>query len=101
MPVLVVGSIALDHIKTPTSEHHSLLGGSASYAAVAASFFGPVNLVGVVGDDFPPEHKQLFADRKIDLTGLEVAAGQTFVISVVGSLPRSVGRCRCRSVHSI
>jgi len=78
MPVLVVGSIALDHIKTPTAEHHQLLGGSASYAAVAASFFGPVNLVGVVGDDFPPQHRQLFADRKIDLTGLEVAPGQTF-----------------------
>ena len=78
MPVLVVGSIALDHIKTPTAEHHQLLGGSASYAAVAASFFGPVQLVGVIGDDFPPQHRQLFADRKIDLTGLEVAAGQTF-----------------------
>jgi sugar/nucleoside kinase (ribokinase family) len=78
MPVLVVGSIALDHIKTPTAEHYQLLGGSASYAAVAASFFGPVQLVGVVGDDFPPQHKKLFADRKIDLTGLEVAAGQTF-----------------------
>jgi cytidine kinase len=78
MPVLVVGSIALDHIKTPTAEHHQLLGGSASYAAVAASFFGPVNLVGVIGDDFPDRHKQLFADRKIDLTGLEVAEGKTF-----------------------
>ncbi|MCE0483430.1 MAG: PfkB family carbohydrate kinase [Methylacidiphilales bacterium] len=78
MPVLVVGSIALDHIKTPTAEHSQLLGGSASYAAVAASFFGPVRLVGVVGDDFPPQHRQLFADRKIDLEGLEVAAGQTF-----------------------
>jgi sugar/nucleoside kinase (ribokinase family) len=78
MPVLVVGSIALDHIKTPTAEHRNLLGGSASYGAVAASFFGPVNLVGVIGDDFPPEHKQLYANRKIDLTGLELAAGQTF-----------------------
>src|SRR5580698_3311036 len=78
MPVLVVGSIALDHIKTPTAEHKSLLGGSASYAAVAASFFGPVQLVGVVGDDFPAQHKQLFLDRKIDIAGLEVAAGQTF-----------------------
>jgi len=76
MPVLVVGSIALDDIKTPTAEHHQLLGGSASYAAVAASFFGPVHLVGVVGDDFPPQHRQLFADRKIDLTGLEVAAAR-------------------------
>jgi sugar/nucleoside kinase (ribokinase family) len=78
MPVLVVGSIALDHIKTPTAEHRQLLGGSASYAAVAASFFGPVNLVGVVGDDFPPQHKELFAKRKIDLEGLEVAKGKTF-----------------------
>jgi len=78
MPVLVVGSIALDHIKTPVSEHHQLLGGSASYAAVAASFFGPVHLVGVVGDDFPAQHRELFVNRKIDLTGLEVAAGQTF-----------------------
>ena len=78
MPVLVVGSIALDHIKTPTAEHHQLLGGSASYAAVAASFFGPVHLVGVVGNDFPPQHRQLFMDRKIDLTGLEIAEGATF-----------------------
>jgi sugar/nucleoside kinase (ribokinase family) len=78
MPVLVVGSVALDNIKTPTAEHNQLLGGSASYAAVAASFFGPVHLVGVVGEDFPPQHKALFASRKIDLTGLEVAKGQTF-----------------------
>jgi sugar/nucleoside kinase (ribokinase family) len=78
MSVLVVGSIALDHIKTPTAEHHHLLGGSASYAAVAASFFGPVRLVGVIGGDFPPEHKQLFVTRQIDLDGLEVAEGDTF-----------------------
>jgi sugar/nucleoside kinase (ribokinase family) len=78
MPVLVVGSIALDDIKTPAAEHHQLLGGSASYAAVAASFFGPVHLVGVIGDDFPAQHRQLFVDRRIDLTGLEVAAGKTF-----------------------
>jgi sugar/nucleoside kinase (ribokinase family) len=78
MPVLVVGSIALDNIKTPTAEHRHLLGGSASYAAVAASFYGPVNLVGVIGHDFPPQHRELFASRKIDLTGLEVADGETF-----------------------
>ncbi|HUB66045.1 MAG TPA: PfkB family carbohydrate kinase [Candidatus Methylacidiphilales bacterium] len=78
MPVLVVGSIALDHIKTPVSEHRNLLGGSASYASVAASFFGPVRMVGVIGEDFPPQHRQLFASRGIDLTGLEVAAGRTF-----------------------
>ena len=78
MPVLVVGSIALDNIKTPTAEHSNLLGGSASYAAVAASFFGPVNLVGVIGHDFPAQHKQLYADRGIDLAGLELADGLTF-----------------------
>src|ERR1700722_2930367 len=78
MPVLVVGSIALDHIKTPVAEHRHLLGGSASYAAVAASFFGPVQLVGVIGNDFPPAHTELFKSRKIDLEGLEVADGETF-----------------------
>jgi sugar/nucleoside kinase (ribokinase family) len=78
MPVLVVGSIALDNIKTPTAEHKNLLGGSASYAAVAASFFGPVNLVGVIGHDFPPQHKELYAKRGIDLAGLELADGLTF-----------------------
>jgi len=78
MPVLVVGSIALDNIKTPTAEHNHLLGGSASYAAVAASFFGQVNLVGVIGNDFPPEHQQLYVDRGIDIQGLEVADGLTF-----------------------
>ena len=54
MPVLIVGSIALDTVKTPFEEHADLLGGSASYAALGASFFSPVNLGGVVGDDFPP-----------------------------------------------
>jgi len=55
-----------------------LLGGSASYAAVAASFFGPVQLVGVIGHDFPEAHTALFKSRKIDLEGLEIADGETF-----------------------
>ena len=97
MPVLVVGSIALDHIKTPTAEHHHLLGGSASYAGVAASFFGPVHLVGVVGDDFPPQHRQLFVDRKIDLTGLEVATGKTFCWS--GEYEQNMNNRRTLSVE--
>lgn len=96
MSVLIVGSIALDHIKTPSVEHHHLLGGSASYAAVAASFFGPVHLVGVVGDDFPPEHRQLFVDRRIDLAGLEVAAGQTFTWS--GEYERNMDNRRTLAV---
>ena len=69
MSVLIVGSIALDTVKTPLAEHADLLGGSASYAAVSASFFGPVNLVGVVGDDFPGSHIDYFKSRAIDLEG--------------------------------
>lgn len=78
MSVLVVGSIALDTIKTPIEEHAELLGGSASYASVAASFFGPVQLVGVVGNDFPKDHLDLFTKRQIDTEGLQIVEGKTF-----------------------
>jgi sugar/nucleoside kinase (ribokinase family) len=78
MSVLVVGSIALDTIKTPIEEHADLLGGSASYAAVAAAFSAPVNLVGVVGDDFPKDHVELFRSRRIDIAGLQIVPGKTF-----------------------
>lgn len=78
MPVLIVGSIALDDIKTPLEEQKDLLGGSASYGAVAASFFSPVNLVGIVGEDFPQGHITLFRDRKVDLAGLQTVPGKTF-----------------------
>ncbi len=78
MPVLVVGSVGIDHIKTQTEDHPELLGGSASYAAVSASFYAPVRLVGVVGNDFPAAHRALYAAKGIDLEGLEVADGATF-----------------------
>ncbi|MDD5349772.1 MAG: PfkB family carbohydrate kinase [Chthoniobacteraceae bacterium] len=78
MSVLVVGSIGLDTVKTPVAEHADLLGGSASYAAVSASFFSAVNLVGIVGEDFPKPHVAFFERRKIDLCGLQVAQGKTF-----------------------
>ena len=78
MSVLVVGSIALDTVKTPVEEHADLLGGSASYASVGASFFSPVSLVGVVGDDFPKAHIDYFGTRRIDLAGLQVVPGKTF-----------------------
>ena len=78
MSVLVVGSIALDTVKTPLEEHADLLGGSASYAAVGASFFSPVNLVGIVGNDFPGEHLEFLKARKIDLSGLQQVEGKTF-----------------------
>lgn len=78
MSVLVVGSTALDSIKTPTSENPRLLGGSASHASVAASFFSPVKLVGVVGHDFPKKYVSLYRRHRINLDGLQVQEGQTF-----------------------
>jgi sugar/nucleoside kinase (ribokinase family) len=78
MPVLVVGSIALDTVKTPFEEHADLLGGSASYAALGASFFSPVRLVGIVGDDFPPAHMEFFRSREVDLAGVQTVPGKTF-----------------------
>ena len=78
MSVLIVGSTALDSIKTPNAEKPRLLGGSASHAAVAASFFSPVKLIGVVGDDFPKKYLQLYRRHKIDLEGLQIRPGKTF-----------------------
>jgi len=78
MSVLVVGSTALDSIKTPRRAHPKLLGGSASHAAVAASFCGPVQLVGVVGSDFPRRYLDLYQRHGIDLAGLQSEAGKTF-----------------------
>ena len=78
MSVLVVGSTALDSIKTPSRESPRLLGGSASHAAVASSFFAPVRLVGVVGDDFPKRYLRLYRRHGIDLEGLQTATGKTF-----------------------
>ena len=78
MSVLIVGSTALDSIKTPTAESPRLLGGSASHASVAASFFSPVNLVGVVGDDFPKRYLRLYKSHHINLDGLQILPGKTF-----------------------
>ncbi len=78
MSVLIVGSTALDSIKTPKAENPRLLGGSASHAAVAASFFAPVKMVGVVGEDFPKKYVQLYRRHNIDLQGLQFVPGKTF-----------------------
>ena len=78
MSVLIVGTTALDSIETPNAENPRLLGGSASHAAVAASFFSPVKLVGGVGEDFPKKYIELYRRHKIDLTGLQVLPGKTF-----------------------
>src|ERR1700674_2246211 len=78
MTLLVVGSIALDTVKTPVEEHADLMGGSASYAAVGASFFSPVKLVGVVGKDFPESEFEFWKSRKIDIDGVQRVNGKTF-----------------------
>src|SRR5881392_1143315 len=78
MSVLIVGSIALDTVKTPVEEHADLLGGSASYAALGASFFSPVKLVGIVGEDFPASEFDFWKSRQIDAAGVQRVAGKTF-----------------------
>ena len=78
MSVLIVGSIAIDNIKTKLEEHEDLLGGSAAYASVAASLLTAVNLVGIVGTDFPKQHIELFESCGINIEGLQIVDGRTF-----------------------
>ncbi|MBH56777.1 MAG: sugar kinase [Planctomycetaceae bacterium] len=76
MSLLVVGSIAFDSVETPTDCRDHVIGGSATYFSYAASYFTPVNLVGVVGEDWPDEHTQLLESRNINTEGLEVKPGE-------------------------
>src|SRR5204863_366592 len=76
MSLLVVGSIALDTVKTPVEEHGDLLGGSASYAAAAASYFSPVQLVGVVGSDFPQAEFDCWKAREMTKETSLIKAGR-------------------------
>lgn len=78
MSVLVVGTVAFDSIETPYGSAERILGGSASYFALGASFFAPVRVVGVIGRDFPQQYLDLFSARKIDLEGLKREEGNTF-----------------------
>jgi sugar/nucleoside kinase (ribokinase family) len=78
MSILVVGSVAYDTVETPFGKAERVLGGSASFFSVAASFFVPVNLVAVVGEDFGDKQLAAFKDRTISLEGLERAKGETF-----------------------
>jgi sugar/nucleoside kinase (ribokinase family) len=77
-PMLVVGSVAFDTLHNHLGTHPKVLGGSATYASIAGSYFTPVQLVGVVGRDFPDDAVQLLKGRGVDLSGLEVAEGDTF-----------------------
>ena len=76
--LVIVGSIGIDTIETPREKRVEILGGSVSYACAAASFFVKTGMVGVVGTDFPPEHRALWKDLGIDLEGLQTAEGKTF-----------------------
>ena len=79
MPLLVVGSVALDSVETPGQTRENVLGGSAVYFSYAASYFTPVRLVGAVGEDWPAEYTQLLQKRQIDTAGLRVIpGGKTF-----------------------
>ena len=78
MSLLVVGSMAYDDVITPAREAQDALGGSATFFAAAASYFTPVNLVAVVGDDFKHEEITFLRERGVDLEGLQVDAGKTF-----------------------
>jgi sugar/nucleoside kinase (ribokinase family) len=76
--LLVVGSVAFDWLESPYGKVERALGGAATYFAVAASFFSPVRLVAIVGDDFSEEDAKIFSGRHIDTEGLERTAGKTF-----------------------
>ena len=76
MSLLVVGSVAFDSIHTPTAQRERVLGGSAVYFSYAASYFTPVRLVGVVGEDWPDDHTQMLRSRRVDTAGLQIKTGE-------------------------
>ena len=78
MPILVVGSVALDTVETPFMKQDGVLGGAASYFATAASLYDRVNLVGIVGSDFPQEHLNFWREHNVNLAGLQIEEGKTF-----------------------
>jgi len=78
LSILVVGTVALDSVKTPFGKAPNALGGSATYSAVSASFFTDVKLVGVIGKDFPMQYIRKLHQRGIDTEGLQIKKGKTF-----------------------
>ena len=78
MSIVVVGSVAYDTVETSNGKRDDALGGAATFFSVAARFFAPVSLVGVIGEDFNPEHLRMLSERGIDIRGLERANGKTF-----------------------
>ena len=81
-PIVIGGTVAIDHVKTPSAEASHLLGGSASYAALAASFFSsPVSLIGIIGHDFPAEHLEMLERKGVCLKGVERSENESFTWS--------------------
>jgi len=78
MSIVVVGSVAFDNVTSPSGRAENLLGGAATFFALAASYFTAVRVVGVVGDDFTAEHFAVFKQHNIDTRGIERATGKTF-----------------------
>jgi len=78
MSILVVGSVAFDSLETPSGRRERVLGGAATHFALAASFFTKVRVVGVVGEDFLPEHERVLTDKGVDTRGIERAPGKSF-----------------------
>ena len=78
MSIVVVGSVAYDTVETARGKRDDALGGAATFFSIAARFFAPVSMVGVIGEDFKPEHLRMLTERGIDTRGLEKAPGKTF-----------------------
>ncbi|MCK6541850.1 PfkB family carbohydrate kinase [bacterium] len=78
MDILVVGSVALDSVETPFGKVEDAVGGSATFFSAAASYFAPVNLVAVVGNDYPMHAIEYLKSRRVDFKGLQVEQGETF-----------------------
>ncbi len=78
MSVLIAGTIAIDTVKTPEAVREDQLGGSASYASIASSFFAPTRLVSIIGSDFPEAHMEILRARNICTEGVEVSEGESF-----------------------
>lgn len=77
-PILTVGSMAFDSVRTPSGKADNVLGGSANYFSLAASLFTPIKIVAVVGEDFPRDHLNFLSERNIDVSGVQIAKGKTF-----------------------
>ncbi|MHB2026577.1 MAG: PfkB family carbohydrate kinase [Elusimicrobiota bacterium] len=95
--ILVVGSVALDSVKTPEGESLDALGGSAVYFSLAARLFCPVSLVGVVGQDFPSAHHRMLRERGIDTSGLKQTRGKTF--RWVGRFGKNLNEAKTLETH--